>query len=170
MIHVKDLARSVKFVVQTKPASHYIFGIDNAKTQLQKDLVQAISSGVGTGKIKSVSYESVQDHEWAEFLTLNCKLKPSNVLIKSQDGEEEQEEEQEDEEESGEEGQVRFKKEKKIKLEWHCLEGFHANIRKLNVEFNETRGLKPIKIMLTGPPASGKSHYAQKLARFYNIP
>ncbi|CAG9315201.1 unnamed protein product [Blepharisma stoltei] len=169
MIHVKDLARSVKFVLQTKPQVHYIFGIDNAKSQLQKDLVSSISNGIGTGKIRSVSYESVKNEEWSEAFCLNCKLKPSKVLLPPQEGEEEEEEEDEEEEE-GEEGQVRFKKEKKIKLEWHCLEGFHANVQKLNVEFNENRGLKPIKVMVTGPPASGKSHFSKKLAKFYNVP
>lgn len=27
-----------------------------------------------------------------------------------------------------------------------------------------------MKIMVSGPPASGKSHYAAKLAHYYNIP
>jgi adenylate kinase len=30
----------------------------------------------------------------------------------------------------------------------------------LNREFNEFRGLNPVKIMITGPPASGKTFYA----------
>lgn len=32
------------------------------------------------------------------------------------------------------------------------------------------RGLKPIKVFITGPPAVGKSHYAQLLAEHYNVP
>jgi len=30
----------------------------------------------------------------------------------------------------------------------------------LNKEFNEYRKLNPVKILITGPPASGKSYYA----------
>lgn len=41
---------------------------------------------------------------------------------------------------------------------------------KLNKEFNECRGLNPVKIFITGPPASGKTFYATKLAKYYNIP
>ena len=40
----------------------------------------------------------------------------------------------------------------------------------LNAEFNQFRGLNPVKIMITGPPASGKSFYADMLAKYYNIP
>lgn len=40
----------------------------------------------------------------------------------------------------------------------------------LETEFNNFRGLKPVKIFITGPPASGKTYYAEELARYYNIP
>lgn len=32
------------------------------------------------------------------------------------------------------------------------------------------RGLRPVKILLSGPPCVGKSYYAAKLAEHYNIP
>ena len=56
------------------------------------------------------------------------------------------------------------------KFPWHCEKGILSNMEKLNREFNEYRGLNPVKIFVTGPPASGKSFYAQKLAHYYNIP
>ena len=37
-------------------------------------------------------------------------------------------------------------------------------------ECSKERGLKPIKIFITGPPASGKSHFAKQLAEHYNVP
>lgn len=40
----------------------------------------------------------------------------------------------------------------------------------LNKEFNSFRGLNPVKISITGPPASGKTYYADMLAKYYNIP
>jgi len=40
----------------------------------------------------------------------------------------------------------------------------------LNKEFNLFRGLFPLKIFMTGPPASGKTHFAQKLAESYGVP
>lgn len=59
---------------------------------------------------------------------------------------------------------------KQKRFEWHCRFGMRSKIRMLETEFNTFRGLKPVKIFITGPPASGKTYYAEKLARYYNIP
>lgn len=40
----------------------------------------------------------------------------------------------------------------------------------MNKEFNDCRGLNPVKIFVTGPPASGKTFYSEKVAAYYNIP
>ena len=40
----------------------------------------------------------------------------------------------------------------------------------LNFEFNLARGLKPVKVLVTGPPGSGKSYLAKQLAEYYNVP
>ena len=57
-----------------------------------------------------------------------------------------------------------------LKFKWHCEKGIIGNISKLNEEFNKNRGLNPVKIFITGPPASGKSFYSTQLAHYYNIP
>ncbi len=57
-----------------------------------------------------------------------------------------------------------------LKFKWHCEKGILGCISKLNEEFNNNRGLNPVKIFVTGPPASGKSYYSAQLARYYNIP
>jgi len=59
---------------------------------------------------------------------------------------------------------------KKLKFPWHCEKGIGENIRMLNEEFNANRGLNPVKIFLTGPPASGKTYFTERLAVYYNIP
>jgi adenylate kinase len=54
---------------------------------------------------------------------------------------------------------------------WHCREGISmGSMKMLNEEFNLFRGLFPLKVVICGPPASGKSHYAAKLAEVYGIP
>ena len=40
----------------------------------------------------------------------------------------------------------------------------------LNDEFNFFRGLFPLKVFITGPPCSGKTHFASKLNELYGIP
>ena len=53
---------------------------------------------------------------------------------------------------------------------WHARHGIIGCIKNLNVEFNTFRGLNPVKIFVTGPPASGKTFYSDELAKYYNIP
>ena len=73
-----------------------------------------------------------------------------------------------EEQELEEEEVEKLKKEKAFP--WHCRFGMRSKIRMLETEFNTYRGLKPVKIFITGPPASGKTYYAEQLARYYNIP
>ena len=160
-IHVRDLAKVVKFITLTKPQKKYIFGIDGSPDQSQKALVESISKGMGTGKVQSVDYETVKTEDWAETLNLNIRLQPSEVLVPGEKEESEEEQDSENEE---------TKKEPKIEIQWHCFEGIAKNILKLNEEFNQARGLSSLKVFLTGPPASGKSYFGQKLAKFYNVP
>ena len=56
-------------------------------------------------------------------------------------------------------------------LEWKCKDGFTpANMKMLNDEFNFFRGLFPLKVLISGPPCSGKTHFASKLSEQYGIP
>lgn len=154
-IHVLDLARLVRKVVEKKPISYYIFALDKTKNPTQKRIVEAISKGMGTGESESVSYDDVKQQPWAEYLALNLKMRSSDVMK-----DEEPPEDAEDPEEAA----------KALKFPWHCKKGIVKNMPLLNEEFNQNRGLKPVKIFITGPPACGKSHYAKMLAEYYNIP
>ena len=57
------------------------------------------------------------------------------------------------------------------KFEWKCKGGInHDSMKMLNDEFNYFRGLFPLKVFITGPPCSGKTHFASKLSESYGIP
>jgi len=154
-IHVIDLARLVKRVIEKLPPVNYILAIDKTKRPKQKGIVEAISKGIGTGLTESVELKNVIDQQWSEYLNINLKMKPSIVFKDDEPSEDAEDPEAERE-------RLRFK--------WHCEEGLSTNITKLNIEFNTFRGLKPVKIFTAGPPASGKTFYTKKLAEFYNIP
>lgn len=94
-----------------------------------------------------------------DFLMINLKMKASEAF---KDGELTPEEE-----EAAEDPEVLLKEKK---FPWHCEKGVIANIGTLNTEFNSFRGLNPVKIFVTGPPAAGKSFYSRDLAKYYNIP
>lgn len=58
-----------------------------------------------------------------------------------------------------------------LNIKWHCKEGINDNSMKmLNEEFNNFRGLFPLKVYIGGPPIAGKSHFASRLASGYGIP
>ena len=136
----------------------YIFAIDRTAKATQKKLIESISKGIGTGQIDERG-ETAYSHypiEQKEFLTMNLKMRASDAF---KDGEVP--------EDAGEDAEELAKK---LKFPWHCEKGIGENIRMLNEEFNANRGLNPVKIFLTGPPASGKTYYAERLAVYYNIP
>mmetsp|Transcript_32002 Transcript_32002/g.23160 ORF Transcript_32002/g.23160 Transcript_32002/m.23160 type:complete len:191 (+) Transcript_32002:800-1372(+) len=157
-IHVKDLARMVKKIYESKPETHpYIFGIDNTKRPTQKKLISAISNGIGTGLIESgdipVSFKAIHpektplqlDIDWRKFLLLNIKAKPSKLFVAEEAGNED-----DDDQDNGE----------GVEFDWHCKAGLANNIQLVKEEFCKERGLKPFKVLITGKPASGKSHFA----------
>jgi len=117
--------------------------------------VEAISKGVGSGTTTSVELETVVDEDWAEYFNVNIKMKTSPVMRDI-----EAPEDAEDPEAAAKAG----------KFPWHCEKGILGNIRVLNDEFNKYRGLNPIKIFVSGPPAAGKTFYSKKLSHYYNIP
>ena len=159
-IHIIDLARLVRRVVIENPRVYpYIFAIDKTRKPTQKRLISEIAKGMGTGDIASVD-EATIDHSqgWKEKLTINLRMQASDAFkpIPLTAAELELEEAED------------LKKEKRF--QWHARFGIRKNIRALEGEFNKFRGLNPVKIYINGPPASGKTYYAEHLARYYNIP
>lgn len=50
-------------------------------------------------------------------------------------------------------------------IQWKCKAGINdSTMKMLNDEFNHFRGLFPLKVFITGPPCSGKTYFASKLA------
>lgn len=158
----------VKKVYESKPTlpdKQYIFAVDNTRKSTQKRLISAISNGIGTGLLESVDYpypDQIQkahpkktplqllESDWRIPLMLNLRVKPSSLFVAGGEG--------------GEEGGD------SVDFNWHCKGGLATNIQKVKEEYCKKRGLKPVKIMITGPPGSGKSIYGNQLAEHYNVP
>lgn len=115
-VHVKDLARMVKKVFETKPEKQYIFAVDNTRRPYQKRLISAISNGIGAGLIEAIDYPDNTkrrhpkktplqlDLDWRVPLMLNLKLKPSSLFISANEEEE------------------------PVDFNWHSKQGLAANI------------------------------------------
>ena len=161
-IHVIDLARLVRRVVIENPKVYpYIFAIDKTRKPTQKRLITEISKGLGTTKVESVEPSQVSEAQgWKKKLTINLRMKASDAFKAIPLTAEEQELEAEDVE------KITADK----KFPWHAKFGIRKQIRNLEKEFNTFRGLNPVKIFISGPPASGKTFYSEQLAKYYNIP
>jgi len=56
---------------------------------------------------------------------------------------------------------------KSSKFEWWCKEGLVANLEKVADEFTKWRNLRPIKMIIMGPPGSGAERYGDRVAERY---
>lgn len=170
-IHFKDIAMHVKFIIYKLPKINYVFAIDHTKNRAQKRIMKAIAKGIGVPNLKQVE---ITEDSWKianfDLFVLDLWMKPSNIFkAKAGEGEEEAQDEEPEDEDNADPSKPKRKK-LKLKFDWWCQSGIPKNIAKLCKEFNETRGLKPNKILISGPPISGITHFSKKLAEFYNIP
>eukprot|EP00742_Colponemidia_sp_Colp-10_P000791 GILJ01000857.1.p1 GENE.GILJ01000857.1~~GILJ01000857.1.p1 ORF type:complete len:699 (-),score=133.23 GILJ01000857.1:66-2090(-) len=139
-IHVKDVARLARKLTVESPENSYLLAIDKS-AESQLSIVQAIASHMGDGTIRHVEEDQATPDDIVEPLQLDLELIPSSILV-------------------GEE----------VQFDWFCENGLVANIELVCQEYRECRRLTPVKIFITGPPASGKSFHGKKLAEHYNVP
>ena len=151
-IHIKDLVSLIRRVIETKPKNKYIFAVDHTKNRQLNNIIKKISKGVGNGLVENLEPDKKEKIPHFDELSIDIKVKPSKIF---------NDERRDDEEEEAFE---------KRKFQWHCEFGIPENIEKLRKEFNEYRGMHNLKVLITGPPGSGKSYLSEKLSKFFNIP
>ena len=87
--------------------------MDKTKKPTQKRIVQNISNGIGTGKIKNFETDQISSSiVWKDYLTINLKMKTSDAFKDKEPPEGEEVEE-------GDEA--------KFKFPWHCEKGIVGN-------------------------------------------
>eukprot|EP00771_Trimastix_marina_P004092 gnl/Trimastix_PCT/825.p1 GENE.gnl/Trimastix_PCT/825~~gnl/Trimastix_PCT/825.p1 ORF type:complete len:1009 (+),score=386.96 gnl/Trimastix_PCT/825:46-3027(+) len=58
---------------------------------------------------------------------------------------------------------------REMELEWHCQGGLIEHLDKVVEEYKQDRGLTALKILVHGPPASGKTTLSQALAQHFKL-
>ena len=139
-VHITDLARMVKYIYTYSPSQFYLIGCDHSADS-QLSIVQAISGAMSDGKVSAISYSEVMLEQWAEIFSFHLLIKSSSSFTDPDHP-----------------------------MEWHSPKGIVMNIDLLNHEFNVYRALRSVKVFITGPPVSGKSHFSRKLAEYYSVP
>jgi len=80
-IHIVDLARVVKKIIDHNVKKDYIFAVDKTKRPSQKRLVKSISNGIGTGQFKNFTDKEISNSIiWKDFLMIDLKMKSSDVF------------------------------------------------------------------------------------------
>jgi len=139
-IHAHDLAQFVNIIIERKPTQQYLVATDFGRNS-QLQIIKAISESLGSGTVKHFDLGEIFHEPWAENLSLDLRIRPSKVITQHIEA-------------------------------WRCKDGLtSSNIRKVvNDEFNRFRGLFPLKLFVSGPPGSGKTHFCSLLAKDYGIP
>ena len=153
-IHILDLIQIIKRIIEKKPIINYIFACDKTKNPTMKNIIRSISKGIGSIDIKNLTEFDIDQIDMPNFneLSIDLQIKSSKVT----------EDEPKKENETNEEYNNR-------KFKWHCEKGIPENMDLLRQEFNLYRGIKPIKIIISGPPCGGKTFIAKKLSNHFKI-
>ena len=153
-IHILDLIHTIKRIINLKPDINYIFACDKTKNPTLRNLLSCIGKGIGgieAKVMKDFDLDKINMPHYAE-LSIDLRIKNSPIM---DDEPRRPKEDKEDYEER--------------KFQWHCEFGIPENIDKLSEEFNLYRDLKPIKIVISGPPYGGKSTIAKIISEKYKI-
>ena len=152
-IHILDLVKIIRKVVEKKPAQKYFFVADKTKNPTMKNILNSIGMGIGGMPVKKLNRFSIENAEIPNYteLKIDIRMKLSNIF---------------EEDRKSRENIMDFKERQ---FKWHCEYGIPENMDKLREEFNIYRNLKPIKIIVTGPPSGGKTTLCEFITQKYNL-
>lgn len=144
MIHINDLSRAVTTAVYSPPEQRYIVAVDKAQNTLQ-EVVTAIHDTLqpAADGLRIATEDETHEMFVAEksWIALQSDLKFEPGSIAEL-----------------------------VPGDWACEDGLVANIDSIVEEFIKALDLRPLKVVVLGPPASGKTDFATRTAEHYDLP
>lgn len=81
-VHVSDLTSAIDLILtEGQSFSSALFAVDQSPSSTQKEIMTAISEGIGSGATQEVSISEVVEEPWCEFLQVDVKLDASPDLV-----------------------------------------------------------------------------------------
>ena len=153
-IHILDLIQVIKRIIEKKPTQKYFFVCDKTKNPTMKNIIRSIGKSIGGIDIKQLNEFNIENIDLPNYteLKIDLRIKTSNIF----------DEEKRKSGEDIEDYQIR-------KFNWHCEYGIPENMDIIRNEFNIYRNLKPIKIVITGPPSGGKTTLSKFISNKYKL-
>ena len=143
-IHVQDLASVIQNILDSRPKVKYIVAMDDSQNSL-KEITKAVSTTFGTGKVRYLQTEECstysKDLKSTELDKLMSNLKITASFVKEN-----------------------------FNIRWKAETGMVDSMEAVVKEYKEVRGFMPMRILINGPPAAGKSTIARQLCQAFHIP
>ncbi|PWU90994.1 hypothetical protein C4B63_46g54 [Trypanosoma cruzi] len=142
-VHIRDLVTFTKRLIETEepPALPYVFATDSGTVSWQR-MVNAMNRAFGGEKTFHVPSQEYALYSNVELFTLNMRVDNQTMQNLMPAAE-----------------------------DWVAQSGFVANISKTAFEYVTAHHLHPIRLVVLGPPLSGKTYLAEALAqRHYHLP
>eukprot|EP01135_Chromosphaera_perkinsii_P001293 Nk52_evm20s164 gene=Nk52_evmTU20s164 len=140
-IHIADLSSIVLETADSQPEVRYLLAVDESKNSFEQ-IVKAISETMGTGKVRLIPKEEallIKNLPQSDYDTLLADIRMDPQYVKE------------------------------MHFEWKCEYGIIEMIKDVVKEYRTARNLEPFRIFMHGPPASGKTYWAEKLAKKYKL-
>ena len=152
-IHILDLVKIIRKIIEKKPAQKYFFVRDKTKIPTMRNILNSIGMGIGGMPVKRLFKFNIEKIEIPNYteLKIDVRMKLSEIF---------------EEQRKSKENIMDFKDRQ---FKWHCEYGIPENMDKLREEFNLYRNLKPIKILVQGPPCGGKTTLCEFLTNKYKL-
>ena len=153
-IHILDLVQVIKRIINFKPDIKYIFACDRTKNPLMRNIIGSITNKIDGIDIKPINEYNIDEMEIINYceLKINLPMKTSTFLN----------------DEKRRMGESLAEYNKRL-FNWHCEGGIEENIDLLIKEFKLYRNIKPIRIIINGPPSGGKKTISKILSEKYKL-
>jgi len=134
-VHVRDVSRLARVVVQDEKVSPYLLAVDKARLT-QAKIVQGIVNKMSTAREVPIRPAEEVQSEFKDVMKLDLIMQPS-APMRSKD------------------------------FSWWSKVGIVKNMAVVADEFCKWRNLRPVKMVIIGPPGSGAESFCQNVALRY---
>ena len=140
MIHVKDLAQLMISTLKGQMIDRFVMAVDKGNCKLH-DVIEAISKAFSNGKTQTVTPDQALTIPWMSETMINYLTADISAV-----------------------------NELLGRVKTEHAEGFVQGMAQVKEEFLDTRGVRPLRILICGPPLSGKSYVASRISYRFSLP